>query len=124
MERAGDEGGIGFRRWYERQLLESHAWLVTCVLCLLAVFACLEQLSLRLPLATALAYGAFVFAAGVVAVYGFARYRTIMTEAERCADRSTCAVCREYGRFRVPEHRGGAPFDVRCRGCGNRWRID
>ena len=38
---------MGFKRWYERQLLESHAWLVSCILCALAVCAVLELVGLR-----------------------------------------------------------------------------
>lgn len=123
MERADDETGIGFRRWYERQLIESHAWFVTCVLCLLAVFAVLEEMSFRAGPAVALAWGVLVFAAGAVAIYGFTRYKAIMEEAERLADRSVCEACKEYGRFRVPRLAAGAPFEARCR-CGYRWRIE
>ena len=37
MEPARSIGKLGFRRWYERQLIESHAWLITCFLCALAI---------------------------------------------------------------------------------------
>lgn len=123
MQRAGDETGIGFRRWYERQLIESHAWFVTCVLCLLAVFVLLEELSARTAPALVLGWGTLVFVAGAVAIYGYLRYKAIMEEAERLADRSVCEACKEYGRFRVPRLAAGAPFEARCR-CGNRWRIE
>jgi molybdopterin synthase catalytic subunit len=33
---------IGFRKWYERTLLASHAHLVLCFLCLIGVFAAFE----------------------------------------------------------------------------------
>ncbi|MCX7960181.1 MAG: hypothetical protein N2653_01215 [Burkholderiales bacterium] len=123
MERATEEAGIGFRRWYERQLIESHAWFVTCVLCLIAAFACLEQMTASAPPAYLLVLGLLVFAAGALAFYGARRYRAIMTEAERLADRSVCEACNGYGHFRVPRLSAGAPFEARCR-CGNRWRIE
>ena len=28
---------LGFRRWYERQLIESHAYFLTCFLCMIMV---------------------------------------------------------------------------------------
>ena len=28
---------LGFRRWYERQLIESHAYFLTCFLCMIKV---------------------------------------------------------------------------------------
>lgn len=123
MDPALGIGKLGFKRWYERQLIEGHAWLITCVLCLLAVAACLEELSFRGPLSQALALGAFVFAAGAVAVYGWDRYRTIMVTAERVAERSTCESCRAYAAFRLIGTEGGA-MRVRCRKCAHEWRID
>ena len=123
MDPALGIGKLGFKRWYERQLIEGHAWLITCVLCLLAVAACLEELSFRGPLSQALALGAFVFAAGAVAVYGWDLYRTIMVVAERVAERSTCESCRAYAAFRLIGTEGGA-MRVRCRKCAHEWRID
>ena len=38
---------LGFRRWYERQLIDCHAALVTCLLCGLTVAALLEQVNFR-----------------------------------------------------------------------------
>ncbi len=111
-------GKLGFRRWYERQLLEGHAWLVTCVLCLLAITVVLEELSFRAPIAQVLAYGVFVFVAGLLAIYGFTRYRQLMEEAERLGEHSTCARCGTYARFRVL-----SGSTVECRGCANRWNL-
>jgi len=116
-------GKLGFKRWYERQLIEGHAWLITCVLCLLAVAACLEELSFRGPLSQVLALAGCVFAAGALALYGWERYRTIMTAVERVAERSTCDACRTYAAFRLIGTEAGA-LRVRCRKCAHEWRID
>jgi hypothetical protein len=113
---------LGFKRWYERQLIEGHAWLISCVLCLLAAAACLEELSFRGPLPQALALGAAVFVAGAVGIYGWSRYRTIMEAVERIAERSTCESCRAYAAFRLIGAEGGA-LRVRCRKCAHEWRI-
>jgi hypothetical protein len=115
-------GRLGFKRWYERQLLESHAWLVSCVLSLLAAAACLEELSFRGPLARVLALATAVFAAGAMAIYGWGRYRLLMTEVERFAEHSTCASCRTYAAFRIIGNDGSA-MHVRCRKCAHEWRI-
>jgi len=111
-------GKLGFRRWYERQLIEGHAWLVTCVLCLLAIFAVLEELTFRGPLPQVLAYGAFAFLAGVLAIYSLQKYRAIMEQAERYGEHSTCARCGAYGRFTLL-----AGASVECRKCANRWSL-
>lgn len=109
---------LGFRRWYERQLLEGHAWLVSCVLCLIAIFAMLEELSLRGPLARALACGALTVLAGLLAIYALQKYRLIMEQAERYGEHSTCARCGAYGRFTLL-----AGTTVECRKCANRWSL-
>jgi hypothetical protein len=109
---------LGFRRWYERQLIEGHAWFVTCVLSLLAIFAVLEEISFRGPLAKVLGYGALAFLAGVLAIYALQKYRLIMAEAERYGEHSTCARCGAYARFTLLS---GAT--VQCRKCANRWSL-
>ncbi len=49
MEPAAGIGKLGFSRWYERELIEGHAWLITCFLCMLAIAACVESMSFRGP---------------------------------------------------------------------------
>ena len=62
MEPAATIGRLGFRRWYERQLIEAHAWLISCFLCMLAIAACVEVMSLRGPPLQTLSYAAAVAA--------------------------------------------------------------
>lgn len=49
MELAEGIRRIGFGRWCQRQLIESHLYLVTSFLCLVTVLACFEGFSLRMP---------------------------------------------------------------------------
>jgi hypothetical protein len=37
----------GFQRWYERQLIEAHASLVTAFLCVIVVAVCVDQFRWR-----------------------------------------------------------------------------
>lgn len=121
MEPARSIGKLGFRRWYERQLIEGHAWLVTALLCALGIAASLEGLSFRNPPFEILFTLAFVFAAGLICWHALQRYRRLMDEAEYFADRSTCAGCRTYGIFSVV---GESPrMSVRCRKCGHEWLL-
>ena len=46
MEPARTIARLGFRKWYERRLIEAHAWLVTALLCAIYVEAALEGLNL------------------------------------------------------------------------------
>ena len=109
---------IGFRRWYERQLIEGHAWFITCFVCMIAIAACMEELSFRGPLPRLLAYAALVVAAGLVGVYGLRRYQHIMVQAETLGEHATCGACGSYARFQMI-----SGTQVRCRKCSNEWRL-
>lgn len=134
MELAEGIRKIGFRRWYERQLLESHVYLVTWFLCLIMVLACIEGFSFRAPgLAPLIRLAAIV--AGVAAgTWALGRYAKMLGLAVRAAERSVCGKCGAYGRLEVtglrsPE-RGGdgevtlSAVGVRCRKCGHEWTIE
>lgn len=121
MEPGASIGRLGFRRWYERQLLESHAWLVTCLLCGFAALALLEGISFAADVFGSVLRLALVFLAGVVGWYGFKRYAVMMVQAGRLADHATCKSCGTYGSFEVLGEHGRMP--VRCRGCRHEWYI-
>lgn len=127
---------LGFRRWYERQLIESHAYLVTCFLGMILVACALELSGFRaLSLDTLLKLCLACVGAGL-SIVAWQRYKTIMFRAERMADGATCAKCGVYGAFTVlrfgtaPEEsdaQDSAPEEVwlkvKCRKCTNEWTI-
>ena len=47
MEPADSIGRLGFSRWYERRLIEGHAWFVSAFICVIAIAACAEELAFR-----------------------------------------------------------------------------
>jgi hypothetical protein len=128
---------IGFARWYERQLIESHLYLVSSFLSLVVVLACLEGLSLRMPAwETALRLAAMIAGIGA-SVWTLKRYLAMLDSAVRAAEHSVCSQCSAYGLLEVmgagllarregAEDRAGAPVSalaVRCRKCGHEWMI-
>jgi hypothetical protein len=123
---------LGFKKWYERQLIESHVYLVTCFLCMILVAACLETLDFKAPALQPLAMLGWIFAGGAVGLVSWNRYRGLMIRAERLGDHSTCANCHAYAKFEIVES-GRAPAEpllaaspwirVRCRKCGNQWTL-
>lgn len=119
---------LGFRRWYERQLIESHAWFVTCFLCAILALACAEDLR-KASSTDALAMLAVMAAAAVVGGTSLTRYRRILDRAEYVAEQSTCPGCTTYGRLQIVAAGAPAPgpefwMRVQCRHCGQQWLIE
>jgi len=109
---------LGFKRWYERQLLEGHAWLVSCFLCALAVVATLELTGFRLTSFASLITLGFVYVAGLVCWHSLKRYRAIMAQAERLSEQSTCRACHAYAAFSITAQH---PMSARCLKCAHEW---
>jgi len=126
---------IGFRRWYERQLIESHVYLVTCFLSMVVVLACFEGFSFRMPAWETLMRLAAMMAGGAVCWWTLRRYLAMLNFAVHAAERSVCGKCRAYSAIELAgtsahrpavEDEGYGPqrVGVRCRKCGNEWIID
>jgi hypothetical protein len=129
---------LGFRKWYERELIKCHAALVTCFLCGLTVAAMLESVNFARHGWRAAWMLAIVFGAALVGWFSWRSYITILRRAERYGERSSCPDCRAYGRFRIvatgmdakpsPAAAAVAPLEsawlqVQCRKCGAAWRM-
>ena len=118
MEPVDSISRLGFSRWYERRLIEAHAWFVSGFICMVAVAACFEELTFRGSLGRSLLYTLVSLAAVTIGVYGLIRYHKILAEAERLGEHATCHGCGAYARFRLV-----TSSNVRCRRCGNEWRL-
>jgi hypothetical protein len=118
MEPADSIARLGFARWYERRLIEGHAWFITGFICLVAIAACVEELSFRGSAVRLLAYVLVVAAAAAIGIYGLVRYQKILSEAERLGEHATCGACGAYARFRLI-----SATEVRCRKCSHEWRL-
>jgi len=118
MEPADSIRRLGFARWYERRLIEGHAWFISGFVCIVAIAACVEELSFRGSMVRLLAYVIVVAAAAAIGIYGLVRYQNILSEAEHLGEHATCSACGAYARFRLI-----SPSHVRCRKCDNEWRL-
>jgi hypothetical protein len=126
----------GFRRWYERQLIECHAWLVSWFL---GVIVLVSGLELSGAGATRPSGIALLFAGALVALYSWKRYRSMLVTAERLGEQACCPNCKVYARFRVlsswpaalpdggdpslEDARSGLWLRAQCRKCGGEWLI-
>ncbi len=116
MEPADSIRRLGFARWYERRLIEGHAWFISGFVCMIAIAASMEELSFHGSAARLIAYGVFTISAAGIGIYSLKRYHQILLEAEQLGEHATCASCGAYALFRLV-----SPSQVRCRKCNNEW---
>jgi uncharacterized membrane-anchored protein len=68
----------GFRRWYERQLIEGHAYLVGGLLALFAALVALEMAEFRGPISGLLTTLAIAAVGGFVCIYAFRQFSRLL----------------------------------------------
>ncbi len=127
----------GFRRWYERQLIECHAWLVSWLLGLIVLVSGIEVVAQG---GASRMSGALLLLGGLaVTAYSWKRYRLLPEIAERLGEQATCPGCQAYGKFRVQSsgpaplpdggdpalenHGGGVWLRVQCLKRGDEWML-
>ena len=115
---------LGFRKWYERELLKSHAHLTLTFLCAVGVFAALEAAMTFRNLHDQLIDGAAILVSAAVGVWALRRYLFLLMHAEHVANQADCPQCGTYARFKLVD----GPQDqdvvtVCCRDCSHRWSI-
>lgn len=127
---------LGFRRWYERALIESHAYLVTCFLGMILAIAGIEVVGGRQGFGQMLV-GIGVGALGIgVCLFSWPRYHKLLVLAEHLGAGATCRQCGNYASFRLigagsdatdpreqAQEFGPIWLRVKCRECGNEWVI-
>lgn len=122
-ETAAAVSRIGFRKWYERQLLSSHAHIVLAFLSAIALIASMEAFRGAGHDGQQVTVLFFVVCA-LVGAWALRRYAFLLLRAERTATQATCPDCGEYGRFRIVRERGNAQeVDVHCNKCACQWMI-
>ena len=122
---------LGFHRWYERQLIESHVYLVTSLLSLILVLACFEVFSFRAPGIKPFLMMALMVGGGVLCAASLRRYLTLLARAQQVAEQSVCSRCGSNGRLEVTgsgaaveeQGQGGGTVGVQCRKCGHQWVV-
>jgi len=127
---------LGFERWYERQLIESHAYLVTCLLCIVAALAAIEEFSVDASGLKPLLMLSLIAGGLLIGIFSCRRYLATLAYAQHVADSSTCAACKTYAAYAVlnsDRDRNSSSvgtawskspwFGVKCRKCGHRWTI-
>lgn len=114
----------GFRKWYERELLQSHAHLVLTFLCTIGLFAAFEALGRFRSLSDQLTDILAILICTAVGIWALRRYLRLLLHAEVTAHQADCPNCKTYGRFTVEgENARDSRVLVCCRKCQHRWTI-
>lgn len=114
---------VGFRKWYERELLSSHAYMVLAILSVIALVASFEAFH-GATAAEKLMDVLFVLVSGGVALWALRRYIFLAMRAEDIANQASCGDCGTYGRFKVVGDGASAgETHVCCNKCAHEWTI-
>lgn len=125
----------GFRRWYERQLIESFGYLTLSFVALVLLLAGLEVLG---DAESAHRYLFLLMAAaggGVLMFVAWRRFSALLLRAEHFAGAATCPQCKAWGKFKVLAQESAPPdeppeagrphwLSVRCTKCEATWRLE
>jgi hypothetical protein len=125
---------LGFRRWYERQLIEAHGSLVTALLSVIMIAVCLDQFRWREAGFKPLIMLALIVAGIVLCYKTVVFYFSTLFRAEHFASQAVCNACKTYGVIEVLSSsprdtedadvgNGGNAFKVRCRKCRHDWTM-
>jgi hypothetical protein len=114
---------IGFRKWYERQLLSSHAHMVLAFLSVIALVGSMEAFRGAQGELQELNV-AYVLVSAAIGAWAMRRYLFLLMRAEHTANQASCPGCGVYARFGVVRQRAAAnEIDVRCEKCAREWLI-
>jgi hypothetical protein len=117
-------GRVGFRKWYERELLSSHAHMILAFLSVIALIASMEAFR-EASAGEKIGNVLFVIVCAVVGLWSLRRYLFLLMRAEEIANQANCPACGEYGRFTVvSDDRSNDMTHVCCRKCECRWVIN
>lgn len=115
---------LGFRKWYERELLKSHAHLTLTILCTVGLLGAFEAATQFRDLQDQMINAAAIVGSGAIGVWALRRYLYLLMHAESVANQADCPQCGVYARFKLAEGRAeGSGVRVCCRDCSHQWSI-
>ena len=115
----------GFRKWYERELLRSHAHMALTFICMIGVLAAFEAASKYRGWVDQVIDVAAIAICGISGLWALRRYLFLLMHAESVANQADCPSCGTYARFQlVHADASGDSARVCCRQCGHHWTIE
>ena len=114
----------GFRKWYERELLQSHAHMALTFICMIGVMAAFEAASRYQGWVDQLIDVVAIMVCGGAGLWALRRYLFLLMNAENAAHQAVCPSCGTYARFKLVQ---ADALDERarvcCRKCDHEWTI-
>jgi hypothetical protein len=119
---------VGFRKWYERELLSSHAHMALSLISAVAMMASFEAFR-GASVGEKLMNTAFVLVSAAIALWSMRRYLYLLMHAEEMANQANCPQCQAYGLLQLQDpqdrrHPDGPLVPVCCKRCGFRWNLE
>ena len=115
----------GFRKWYERELLQSHGHMALTFVCTIGVFGAFEALRGDRSATGQLISVASLLLCGAVGLWALRRYLFLLAHAEGVANQANCPGCGTYARFKLLQaDRDNDRVRVGCKKCAQEWVID
>ncbi len=123
---------LGFRKWYERELLSSHAHMALAVLAAVALLASFEAFN-GASRADKILNTVFVVVSAGITLWALQRYTYLLMHAEELANQANCPRCEAYGQLRLSQRppRSVGPGDgarrlvpVCCKRCDFEWDLE
>ncbi len=115
----------GFRKWYERQLLRSHAHMALTFICMIGLVAAFEAASMFRGWIDQVIDVVAILVCGATGLWALRRYLYLLMHAENVAHQAACPSCGTYARFKLVQ---ADALDERarvcCRQCGHEWTIE
>lgn len=114
----------GFRKWYERELMQSHLHMLLLLFCTIGLLGAFEVFSRAATVADQLSTVLSVLLCIGIGVWSMRRYLYLLLHAEKVANQAVCSQCQTYGRLSVVrEDVPAQSVNVRCTRCGHGWPI-
>lgn len=119
---------VGFRKWYERELLSSHAHMALALVAAVAMMASFEAFHGASAGEKILNTG-FVLLCAAVTLWAMRRYLYLLMHAEELANQANCGQCEAYGLLKLQDAQDRRPqaqrlVPVCCKRCGFQWNLE
>jgi hypothetical protein len=114
----------GFRKWYERELLRSHAYMALLLACTVGLLAAFEAASRFRGWGDQLIDIVAIVVCATAGLWSLRRYLQLLMHAETVAHQADCPSCGTYARFSlVRADARDECASVCCRNCSHEWTI-